>query len=174
MQLRVSNISSTGTTLSFQLPKGPLNERLNNTTYQQQIITKDVSVTATCLRTLDGASVTANLTVNYSDLCSRCAKPCSGEVNSNINFVVKERTPDAPHFEDIGIHQYENDEVDLGQILEDDIILLLPPYSQCSENCQGRCSLCGIDKNESDCKCNPAPSSFSLQLSSALLGGTKH
>ncbi len=43
--------------------------------------------------------------------------------------------------------------IDLTNDVREDILLALPPYWICSENCKGLCFKCGTNLNKSKCKC---------------------
>ncbi|MCI0434722.1 MAG: DUF177 domain-containing protein [Gemmatimonadetes bacterium] len=47
-------------------------------------------------------------------------------------------------------------ELDLLPALREHLLLLVPGYVLCSENCRGRCAGCGVDLNRESCRCTPA------------------
>ena len=49
---------------------------------------------------------------------------------------------------------YENDEIDLGQLLQEQFLLALPMKPLCSEDCKGLCPNCGTNWNSASCDCN--------------------
>ncbi|CAN5884320.1 MAG: DUF177 domain-containing protein [Gemmatimonadetes bacterium] len=49
------------------------------------------------------------------------------------------------------------DELDLTEPLREQILLRLPQYVLCSEECRGICAHCGADLNEGDCGCAEEP-----------------
>ena len=51
----------------------------------------------------------------------------------------------------------EGEEVDLELPVRDTVLLDLPAAPLCREDCAGLCPLCGIDRNEADCDCDPNP-----------------
>ena len=55
--------------------------------------------------------------------------------------------------EDLNFSFYHNDEIDLGQILEEEIFLSLPMGFHCREDCKGLCPRCGADLNQGKCAC---------------------
>lgn len=45
--------------------------------------------------------------------------------------------------------------LDLYEVLEDEWLLALPHSPLCSSGCQGLCPVCGTDRNEAECGCEP-------------------
>lgn len=45
------------------------------------------------------------------------------------------------------------DELDLGSALREELMLRVPRYSLCAEDCAGLCPTCGTNRNESECAC---------------------
>lgn len=52
---------------------------------------------------------------------------------------------------------YEGDEVDLGPLLRERLLLDLPTLPLCRADCRGLCSQCGADLNRGRCACPAAP-----------------
>ncbi len=48
---------------------------------------------------------------------------------------------------------YEGAGIELEDILQEQVVLLLPAQRLCSEGCQGICPICGKNRNESGCQC---------------------
>jgi uncharacterized protein len=48
---------------------------------------------------------------------------------------------------------YENDEIDLGQLMREQFYLALPMKPLCREDCQGLCPVCGTNLNNGTCTC---------------------
>ena len=48
---------------------------------------------------------------------------------------------------------FENDRLDLDEIVENNIISMLPIKRLCNEDCKGLCHQCGINLNHNTCKC---------------------
>jgi uncharacterized protein len=45
--------------------------------------------------------------------------------------------------------------LDLGEIVRQDLMLSLPPSPVCRPDCRGLCPICGQDRNEASCDCQP-------------------
>jgi uncharacterized protein len=72
--------------------------------------------------------------------CSRCLKHFEQLLRMDEFVVHRELTGE--------------EEVDLTPEVREDILLLLPAYPVCSEDCKGLCPVCGQNLNQRVCKCN--------------------
>lgn len=96
------------------------------------------------------AELTAEITVQYEALCSRCLKPLTRDL------VLPLKAPVAESLENMDNEEYlipENGLIDLGELVREALILNLPMSHLCSESCKGLCAKCGKDLNEGDCGC---------------------
>jgi len=48
---------------------------------------------------------------------------------------------------------YENDEIDLGQLMQEQFYLALPMKPLCKDDCKGLCPNCGTNLNKATCDC---------------------
>ena len=48
---------------------------------------------------------------------------------------------------------YENEVIDVDELVREQVLLALPIRALCSEECHGLCPVCGSDKNTKDCGC---------------------
>jgi uncharacterized protein len=48
---------------------------------------------------------------------------------------------------------YQGAGIELNEVLQEQVVLLLPAQRLCSEGCQGICPVCGKNRNESGCHC---------------------
>jgi len=81
--------------------------------------------------------------------CSRCLETFSYSINIELN----ERLSKTVKSEDEDIIFIENDRLDLNEIVENNIISILPIKKLCNKDCKGLCHKCGINLNQSTCKC---------------------
>lgn len=51
------------------------------------------------------------------------------------------------------VYPIKNDVVDLSKIVDDTVMMNMPITFLCSEDCKGICLKCGVNLNDSDCKC---------------------
>jgi uncharacterized protein len=95
--------------------------------------------------------------------CSRCLNPAASAVIAcfELSYVreLPQVTDEAGEEEtelsadDLGLIQFDGDEIDLAEVVEEQVLLALPLHPLCSVDCRGLCSRCGANLNESDCGC---------------------
>jgi uncharacterized protein len=91
--------------------------------------------------------------------CSRCLETFLSPVDSQFDLRYQ---PDAPETaegereireDDLTTAYYENDEIDLGQLMREQFYLALPMKPLCRDDCRGLCPLCGMNLNRGTCEC---------------------
>jgi uncharacterized protein len=93
-----------------------------------------------------GIDVEGTVTAPWVGICRRCAEPVAGE----LRIAVRERFADEP---DDDLYPIVDDEIDLGPLVRDAVVLELPMAPLCREDCAGLCPQCGANRNEGDCGC---------------------
>jgi uncharacterized protein len=92
--------------------------------------------------------------------CSRCLEPFRWPVNSVFELRYQPRT--AAQFtkpereveeDDFSTAFYENDEIDLVQMMREQFYLALPMKPLCRPDCRGLCPQCGTNLNRATCTC---------------------
>jgi len=78
--------------------------------------------------------------------CTRCLKP----VKFYSPFVAEVIASFFPKEDELKI---DGDEIDIYPFLEHTVILALPSKVLCQNSCRGLCPVCGIDRNQQQCKC---------------------
>ena len=97
----------------------------------------------------DEIELTGSVETELLLACSRCLETFSSSMNIELN----ERLSKTLKSEDEDIIFIENDRLDLNEILENNIIAVLPIKRLCNKDCKGLCHQCGINLNHSTCKC---------------------
>ena len=92
--------------------------------------------------------------------CSRCLEPFTIDVDAPFDLRYQ------PHSEHRGVGEreieaddidtafYSNDEIDLGQLMEEQFYLALPMKPLCKDDCKGLCPNCGTNLNKATCDCH--------------------
>jgi uncharacterized protein len=92
--------------------------------------------------------------------CSRCLEPFATPVEAAFDLLYLPREAEAapPDAEiagdDLGVSFYENDTIDLGQIVAEQLYLALPMKPLCRPDCRGLCPHCGTNLNRGTCDCD--------------------
>lgn len=92
--------------------------------------------------------------------CSRCLKEFQKEVSLDMMLLYcpaehiagakeQELAPD-----ELNTGYYRDDEIDLGDMAKEQVLLVVPMKPLCSESCKGLCPKCGADLNEVACGCD--------------------
>jgi uncharacterized protein len=80
--------------------------------------------------------------------CARCLENFTYTIGFNFAEYYKKEPEE-------GAYAYQDETIDLTQMLEDNVVVNLPIKLLCREDCAGLCSQCGADLNKGSCKCSP-------------------
>ena len=97
----------------------------------------------------DDIDLTGSIDTELLLACSRCLETFSYSIHIELN----ERLSKTLKSEDEDIIFIEDDRLDLNEIVENNIISILPIKRLCNKDCKGLCHQCGINLNQSTCKC---------------------
>jgi uncharacterized protein len=92
--------------------------------------------------------------------CSRCLEPFSWPVNAEFDLRYQPHSHNTGEGEreveedDLTTAFYESDEIDLGQLMQEQLYLALPMKPLCSDDCKGLCPTCGTNLNRGACDCS--------------------
>ncbi len=122
----------------------------------------------------DGSRVEfrGHLTASLEVACSRCLESFRVPVDATIDLTFlpstdpaatappKRTSPkddeddgDEVKDSDLGVSFYTGDEIDLEQVMREQFYLALPMKPLCTEDCQGLCPVCGVNRNRETCSC---------------------
>lgn len=108
--------------------------------------------------TLGEIRVQGNVAVELEADCDRCLEPARFPIDSTFDLYYRPAITDVTH--DIAIDAgeaeiafYENDGLELGEVLREHILLSLPMQRVCRESCKGICPQCGQNRNADLCHC---------------------
>jgi DUF177 domain-containing protein len=92
--------------------------------------------------------------------CSRCLEPYTLPVDQRFDLRYQPHAQNTGEGEreieedDLTTAFYDNDEIDLGQLMREQFYLALPMKPLCSDDCKGLCPACGANLNRDACDCN--------------------
>ncbi len=99
----------------------------------------------------------ANVTVRYHVLCDRCLD----DMNETLEFPFERmisansaKTSSIDEDEDSEILYVNESGVDIDAVLTEEIVLELPFYHLCRDDCKGLCQKCGKNLNLGPCDCD--------------------
>lgn len=89
--------------------------------------------------------------------CGRCAEP--NVYLMSTSFTHAFASPEHKTAEDVdgegGMSVFDGDVIELEPVVYEEVILALPDYPVCSEQCKGLCPRCGTNLNIEACLCQP-------------------
>jgi len=91
--------------------------------------------------------------------CSRCLEPFTLPVEQTFDLRYQPHAVNAGEGEreieedDLTTAFYEDDEIDLGQLMREQFYLALPMKPLCADDCKGLCPMCGTNLNRGACGC---------------------
>jgi uncharacterized protein len=95
-------------------------------------------------------------------LCSRCLEPMTVAVDAPFDLRYQPHAPNPGtgkgaereiEEDDFATAFYENDEIDLGQLMREQLYLAVPMKPLCDNACRGLCPECGTNWNRGACTC---------------------
>ncbi len=124
-----------------------------------------ISVVGRVRNSLSCMMFESHVTVRYGTMCARCLDDVEAEIEFDVNRMII-TNPDRvnsgkSHVNDLGEWDGELEDVlyvnDAAVIPDADImeelVLNLPPFTLCSEDCPGLCPKCGANLKNGDCGC---------------------
>ena len=105
-------------------------------------------------------SVSASVEVE----CGCCIEPFATSISGDIEVQfcpTNETAPLNPWQMDTGERYYLGDTIDLSEEVRQSVILEIPNWPLCSENCKGLCPQCGENLNVTNCDCHISQESSS-------------
>lgn len=130
-------------------------EQLDMSSYMKD--TKDlvriepIKVDLSAVYTSGLVEVKGHLHTDATLQCSRCLRTFV----THMDVPFQEMYSDIPQttLDDEDIHLITGNEIDLMPEVEQNFMLAIPYIPTCSEECQGLCPVCGINRNEAACQC---------------------
>ena len=92
-------------------------------------------------------------------LCSRCLEPFSLPVDARFDLRYQPQTANTGEGEreigedDLTTAFYDNEQIDLAQLMREQFYLSVPMKPLCGGSCQGLCAICGTNLNRGTCTC---------------------
>ena len=91
--------------------------------------------------------------------CGRCLEEFEMPVAESFDVLYLPHTPAGSSEErmveddDLSTAFYEDNVIDLGQLMQEQCYLAVPMKPLCREDCRGLCSACGTNLNSGSCEC---------------------
>jgi len=152
MIIKLEDIPPEGRTVEFDLEPGTIAERLSADTNHKGAELKPIAnPSAKFSLTASGKTVVVQGKAkgSFEGSCARCTERAIASLDIPVQMILKP----LKDIEDVQLSSYDGREINLGPILEEQLLLSLPFVLYCSPNCKGLCPKCGTNLNNSSCDC---------------------
>lgn len=108
--------------------------------------------------------VKGSFSVSVELECGCCIEPFATSISGDIEvqfYPTDVTAPSNPWQMDTGERYYLGDTIDLSEEVRQSVILEIPNWPLCSENCKGLCPQCGENLNVTNCDCHISEESSS-------------
>ena len=102
----------------------------------------------------------------FHSACDRCLEEATLPVSVPVVWTFEEVADSGPRGEEAleleeveahGVYTFDGITVDLTRPVWNEAVLALPSKFVCREDCRGLCPVCGANRNNEACACEPAP-----------------
>lgn len=123
-------------------------------------LTGETAVKGRAFKKRDEVRVKGRIEGSVEVVCDRCLSPVASnvEVEFDTAFISREQAVSAAENvelqeEDLVFSFYEDEAIDVDELVREQILLALPTRQLCREECRGLCPICGKDLNAEQCSC---------------------
>jgi uncharacterized protein len=124
----------------------------------------DVKGVAELLHNTGGeVRIQGRMTTTVEAVCDRCLGTARYTIDAPFDLFYRPEE-DLPSEDEFAIDEgeaeiayYNEPGLILEDILNEQIALQLPMQRVCEENCEGICPICGVNRNETSCRCTEVP-----------------
>lgn len=150
MRISLKEIPPQGLPIDTTISLEALNMRLQEGNSHGIIFTQEPHITLTVFGTADGAQTKGTIRSRYRQPCSLCTDELERDLELSADFYLRPKPEERSEFDeeeyedDIGIIYYENEEVNLEEVIQESLILSLSIYWQPPRDAKGNCSICTL------------------------------
>lgn len=160
MKIRLEDIGAEGKEETFIQDNNWLDERLAGEVNRRFHFIEPIKIRVTLSRSGRNVILKSRIETRVEWLCDRCLEPFSRGLRSEFITSLKPKLKLTGKDEDWELKRedletefYEGEEFDLTPLIQDQVILTLPPKAICNEGCRGLCPRCGKNLNRDLCQC---------------------
>ncbi|HEU4562628.1 MAG TPA: DUF177 domain-containing protein [Longimicrobium sp.] len=105
----------------------------------------------------DGVLVRGTLSTTVRTACRRCVEPVEQEVREDVYLLFASPVEGEDDVDDGEVYPLpaRGDDLDLTDAVREQVLLQVPQFALCREECRGLCPQCGTNLNEGACECVP-------------------
>ncbi len=160
MKFKLEDIPPEGREESFSEDEKTLNERLGGETTRSYIrFAAPLEVRVRIFRSGTMVTVQSRVEAQAKATCARCLESFSLTLRSEYPITLRPKPMSPPPDEveltrqDLETDFYDGEEVDVSPLVQDQVLLAIPPKLICREDCRGLCPCCGKNLNRETCDC---------------------
>lgn len=159
MKFRLEDISQEGQEAVFNENEEWLEDRLAHETFRFFYFVAPIKLHLHLRRSGRIVILMSKLEFTVKWVCARCLDSFVRNMKAEFTTTLRPKPdrPLAPEMEltreDLETEFYEGEEIDLTNLLQDQVLLTLPPKVLCKEDCRGLCPKCGKNLNREVCQC---------------------
>ena len=160
LNYRIEDISKEGILIQEERDVDWLKGLVPDQTRSEVNFIAPISYTLDLSRSDSLVIVAGRISVKVELSCSRCLERFILSLNPEFNISLSpaqfKGLPAEMELqkEDLDKEFYDGEVIDLDAIIQHQLILALPFYPLCREDCKGLCSHCGVNKNQETCQCS--------------------
>ena len=158
--VRVDHVPPDGERFEFVLTAEDLNVLLQERTLPDAMSAQSLRARVRVLPSGDDVFVLGDLQGEVRGECSRCLESFSQAVNGEFHLTFVRDLPTGSggevelHREDLDLDLLRGESIELGEVVAEQFLLLLPPRPLCRDACRGLCQVCGQNRNLEACACD--------------------
>lgn len=161
MKLRLDDIAAEAKDIAFVEPEVEVNRTLAQGPVREYRVEGPIAVTMTYYRAGTDLFFVGRLKADTVANCARCAEDFKEPTDRAFRLVMAPKSVGMDsdpglRADDLEFSLYEGDEIDLGPLIREQLLLALPTRPLCREDCRGLCPHCGINLNRGECGCETA------------------
>ncbi|MDA1190755.1 MAG: DUF177 domain-containing protein [Candidatus Poribacteria bacterium] len=115
-----------------------------------------ISVIVEATRTDDDVNMTLDVSVEAEYVCGRCVDPISSTLESRFSIFYQPMAERPDYLEDeeeVGLGYYEDAIINIRDDIRRYLLIEIPMWPICREDCAGLCHRCGANLNREACTC---------------------
>jgi uncharacterized protein len=97
--------------------------------------------------------VRGRMTGSFELSCRRCLEPVVGEIDEDVGLFYRAGSEPGDDEPADVLPLPRAGTLDVAEPLREQVLLAVPAYVHCREDCRGLCPRCGANLNEADCGC---------------------
>ncbi len=130
----------------------------------------EILITGESINLGDSLLVTGMIEVCGQYECNRCLDAYQLKEKISFNECFREKNQPLSHGQsEEDFLLYEGDTINIDELVREHLLLNEPLQTWCSEDCQGLCPVCGVNRNQIKCNCTLTTGDPRLAVLSQLM-----